>query len=75
VFPSTHASSKAKRAALHTALGLADDHDSNMSSSQKGGVIQRDEFEAIVGGFESSGFITAEEAGKLRERAERALNN
>lgn len=74
VFPASRASSKAKRAALHTALGLAGDHDSNMSSSQDG-VIQREEFEAIVGGFESSGFITADEAGKLRARAEKALKS
>jgi hypothetical protein len=75
VFPSTSSSSKIKRAALHTALGLAGDRDDNMSSTQKHGVIQKDEFESIVGGLENGGVITPQEAEKLRERAAEALSN
>jgi fructose-1,6-bisphosphatase len=75
VFPSGRGSSKIKRAALHTALGLAGDRDSNMSSSQKHGVIQKEEFESAVSGLENGGVITSDEAAKLRKVAEEPLNN
>lgn len=75
VFPSTHASSEIKRAALHTALGIAGDRDMNMRSSQKGGTIQRDEFNAAVSGLETGGVITKHEAEKLRSIADKPLNN
>lgn len=75
VFPSSHASSKIKRAALHAALGMGLDRDVNMASSQKGGNIQREEFELAVGGLEQSGVISSEEAKKLRVVAEKPLSN
>ncbi len=75
VFPSHYASSKRKRAALHTALGLAGDRDANMGSFQKGGIIQRDEFEAAVGGLEKGGVISKSEADKLRQIAEKPLSD
>ncbi len=75
VFPSSSSSSKRKRAALHTALELAGDRDSNMSSSQKHGVIQSDEFETAVGGLEKGGVISENEANELRKIAEEPLNN
>ena len=74
VFPSYRASSKVKRAALHTALGLALDTDTNMSTNQKG-VIQREEFESAITGLEEGGVISAKEAGKLRKAAEKALSD
>ncbi len=75
VFPSHISSSKRKRAALHTALGLAGDRDANMTSSQKGGIIQREEFEAAVGGLEKGGVISKSEADKLRQVAEKPLSD
>ncbi|HCC05332.1 TPA: hypothetical protein DEP58_03430 [Patescibacteria group bacterium] len=75
VFPSTRSSSKLKRAALHTALGMGIDRDDNMSSTQKRGVIQREEFEAAVGGLAEQGIITTKEADKLRQIAEKPLRD
>ncbi len=75
VFPSHLSSSKRKRAALHTALGIALDRDTNMSSSQKRGLIQREEFEEIVSGLESGEVISKKEAEELRKVAEEPLSN
>jgi hypothetical protein len=75
VFPSHLSSSKQKRAALHTVLGLAGDRDTNMSSNQKHGIIQRDEFETAVHGLEKGGVISSKEAAQLRQITDQALND
>lgn len=75
VFPARYASSKTKRAALHTALGIALDRDTNMHNAQKHGVIQRDEFEAIVVSLEEGGVISSQEALQLRAIAEEPLSD
>ena len=75
VFSSYGSSSKIKRAALHTALGLASDKDTNMSPYAKHGVIQPEEFEAAVGGLEKGGVISSHEAEKLRKIAEKPLSD
>jgi nitrous oxidase accessory protein NosD len=64
-----------KRAILDSALGLAGDRDANMSSSQKGGTIQTDEFESVVGGFEKKGIFSKDEASRLRAIARDALKD
>ena len=74
VFPTSFSSSKLnqqKRAALHTALGLGMDRDPNMSSTQKRGAIQREEFEAAIGG----GMYSPKEVDKLRKIAEKYLKD
>lgn len=75
VFPSFHESSKGKKAALHTALELALDRDTNMGSGQKNGLIQKDEFESIVHGLETGGAISKHEAEQLRKIAEKPLSD
>lgn len=75
VFPSSHESSKIKRAALHTALGIAGDRDTNMGTHQKNGIIQRDEFNAAVSGLETGGVISKHEADQLRKVAEKPLGD
>ncbi len=64
-----------KRALLDTALGLVNDRDTNMSTTQKHGVIQADEFEGVVGGFEKKGIFSKDEAAQLRRTAHDALGN
>jgi hypothetical protein len=75
VFPSHLSSSKHKRAALHTVLGLAGDRDTNMPSHQKHGIIQREEFETAVQGLEKGGVITSKEAAKLRQITDKPLSD
>jgi uncharacterized protein YutE (UPF0331/DUF86 family) len=75
VFPSYKPSSKTKRAALRTALSLAVDRDMNMSAGQKGGLIQKEEFETIVKGLLDGSVITETEAEKLRAIAEKPLKD
>ncbi len=62
-----------KRAELHMALGLTGDRDPNQSSAQKYGVIQRDEFNAIVDSMVHSKQWSEEEARELRAIAEKPL--
>jgi hypothetical protein len=64
-----------KRAILDSALGLTLDRDTNMSSGQKHGVVQSDEFEAVVGGLEKKGVFSKDEAARLRNAARDALND
>lgn len=76
VFPAYKSSSKTKRVALHTALGLALDKDANMiGTGQKHGVIQREEFEQAVQGLTEGGVISEKEAEKLRAIAEKPLSD
>lgn len=75
VFPSNRSSSKMKRVALHTALGIASDRDTNMGVRQKEGVIQREEFDSVVENLKKGGVITNEEATQLRSIAEEPLSD
>jgi len=61
-----------KRAALGTAMKQALDKDSD---SHKFGVVQREEFEGIVGGLQEGGVISESEANKLRNAAEKPLED
>jgi hypothetical protein len=64
-----------KRAILDHALGLAGDRDANMTSAQTKGVIQSDEFDAVVGGLEKQGIFSKDEAAHLRDAARDALKD
>ena len=68
VFPNNSSGGR-KRAAFFTALDLALDRDTNMTSSQKYGVVQQDEFDAIVNGLEKGKVISTSEAEELRRLA------
>ncbi len=75
VFPSNRPSSKLKRTALHTALGIATDRDTNMGHRQKEGVIQREEFDTVVENLTKGGVITSDEATQLRKIAQKPLSD
>jgi hypothetical protein len=71
----SHDERERRRGALHMALGLGLDRDSNQPHSQHEGVIQADEFHAAVDGLVKSKLISPEEAAKLRQVAEKPLND
>lgn len=64
-----------RRAVLHNALELALDRDPNMSHSQRGGLIQADEFQTIVDGLLKSGELSSTEATHLKKIAEQPLSD
>jgi hypothetical protein len=72
VFPNNDAG-KRKRAAFFTALEIALDRDTNMSASQKYGVVQPEEFEKIISGLQGGDVISSSEAEELRTIAKEAL--
>lgn len=74
-FTGSRESKERKREILDAALHMSGDKDYGAPSSQHGGVVTREEFEGAVNEYEKDGLFSKDEAKRLRDSANDALNS